>query len=62
MVDDLMCLSYFVGAEIGDLVFLEVFLGKIEVFNPRMSKGGGDQMDPPIGVSNLKLEAFKQSK
>ena len=33
--------------------------------NPRTSKrsgGGGDQMDPPIGFSDLKFEAFKQSK
>ena len=60
-----MCLSYFVGAEIGDLVFLEVFLGKIEVFNPRMSKGGGGgggSNGSPIGVSDLKFEVFKQSK
>ena len=31
--------------------------------NPRTSKGGGrGQMDPHIGFSDLKFEAFKQSK
>ena len=30
--------------------------------NPRTSKGGRGQMDPHIGFSDLKFEAFKQSK
>ena len=33
---------------------------QFNIINPQISKGG--QMDPPIGFSDLKFEAFKQSK
>ena len=34
----------------------------IRDFYPRTSKGGGGSNGPPIGFSDLKFEAFKQSK
>ena len=44
---------------------LEVITDKrsaFDIINPQLSKGGGGQMDHPIGFSDLKFEAFKQWK
>ena len=37
------------------------YLLEKNIINPRTSKGG-DQIDPPLGFSDLKFEAFEQSK
>ena len=38
------------------------YLHQIWLTLERPRGGGGGQMDPPIGFSDLKFEAFKQSK
>ena len=52
---ELLPLEY--DREIKDLVFCFKSVNDCTSINPQTSKGG--QMDPPIGFSDLKFEAFK---
>ena len=48
---------------ITDLCFSQFILPPSHKLNPRTYKGGGGGSNgPPIGFSDLKFEAFKQSK